>query len=350
VYENINYETIKQRILSKIQGIDKREGSFVNDMVSPISTEFEGVYVELENILSTMFLEDISEEDLIKRCAEYGIYRKNGTYSEGIATFTGLENTVIPKDSLISTNTGLNFVTTEEKIIVTGTTTADIPIKSVEVGIVYNVEANTINTLSVGINGIIGVTNKEKLLGGTNVETIEELLNRLLLKLRTPATSGNKEHYKLWAIEVDGIGDAEIFPLAFGNGTVQVMPITTDKKAPDQTIITKVITKIEENRPIGATVTVTAPTEIKINIDAALEIDTNYSLQNIIDAYTEKITKYIQDSVPKIKTVDYFKALSLFYEIAGAKTVKNFKINNNTTNITIGPKEIQILGTINITV
>lgn len=350
MYEGMDYEVIKRNILSRIQGIDKSEGSFVNDMVSPLSMELEGVYVELEGLLSTMFLEDVSTEDLEKRAAEYGIYRKNGTYAEGVATFTGLENTLIPKDSLISTGTGLNFITIEEKTITIGATTIDIPIKAVEVGSVYNVDPNAINTLSVGINGIISVTNKEKTAGGTNIETDEELLNRLLLRLRTPATSGNKEHYRLWAMEVDGVGDAKVFPLWNGNGTVQVLPITTDKKAPDQIIINNVITRIEEKRPIGATVTVTAPREVGINIVAILEIDTNYALQNIINSYTEKITKYITDSAFKVNVVDYFKCLSLFYEISGVKTVKDFKINNSTSNVGVAEKEIQVIGTINITV
>lgn len=349
MYENMKYEVIKQNILSSIKGIDKREGSFINDMVSPVSMELEGNYVELEKLLSVFFLEDMNEEDLIRKCAEYAIYRKMGTYAEGVATFTGLENTLIPIDTLLSTNTGSTFVTTEEKAIPPGVTTIDIPIKATDVGDMYNIDPNSINTLSVGINNIISVTNKEKLTGGTDIETIKELLNRLLLRLRTPGTSGNKEHYKLWAMEVDGIGDAMVFPLWNGNGTVQVIPITTDKKVPDQTIINKVSTTIEEKRPIGATVTVTAPTEIQINITATIEIDTNYVFQKIIDVYTEKITKYIKDSVPNIKVVDYFKCLSLFYEVEGVKSVKNFKINNDTTNINIGTKEIQVIGTITIT-
>lgn len=350
MYEDMNYEAIKNNILSKIQGIDKREGSFVNDMVSPISMELESNYVELGKILLTMFLEDMSSESLEKRAAEYGIYRKNGTYAEGSVTFTGIENTVIPVNTLLSTSTGLNFVTIEEKTITTGTTIIDILVKATDVGTKYNVEPNTINILSVGINGILSVTNNVKLVGGTDIEKDVELLNRVLLRLRTPATSGNKLHYKLWAIEVDGVGDARVFPIWNGNGTVLVMPITTDKKAPDQTIINNVIIKIEEERPIGAIVTVQAPTEININIAATLEIDINYELQNIINSYTEKVIEYIKDSVFKVNVVDYFKCLSLFYEIPGVKTVTSFKINDNTNNIAIDDKEIQTIGTINITV
>lgn len=348
MYENIDYETIKLRILSRIHGIDKNEGSFINDMVSPVSMELENVYVELEKLLSTMFLEDMSKGDLEKRCSEYGIYRKNGSFSEGAASFSGIENTVIPINTLISTNSSLNFTTIEEKVIAKGTSTVDISIKAIDVGSKYNVESNTINNLPVGINGIINVTNKDEIVGGTDIETDEELLARLLLRLKTPATSGNKEHYKLWTMEIDGVGGAEIFPLWNGNGTVQIIPITTDKRCPTQTIINKIITKIEEERPIGATVTVTPPQENKINVIATIELNPNADLETVQKEYGYKFTKYISDSVFNVYIVDYFKCLSLFYEIEGIKTVTNFEINGTTNNIIIPEKEIQVVGTITI--
>lgn len=349
MYENKTYEAIKNDILSKILGIDTREGSFANDMVSPISAELESSYNELDKLLLKMFLENLSSEDLERRCEEYGLTRKSGTLSEGFATFTGVQGTVIPVNTLISTTTGLNYVTTIEGIVAAGGT-VDIKIQSVDVGTKYNILANTINIINVSINGITSVINKESISGGTDIETDEELKNRLLLQLRTPATSGNKEHYKLWSMEVNGIGDARVFPLAGGAGTVLVMPITTDKRAPSETIINNVINKIEEKRPIGAAVTVQAPTEILINVDATLIIDTNFTLQSIIDAYAYKFNNYIAESAFKINTVDYYKCLSLFYEIEGVKTVTIYKLNNDTKNISIGDKEIQVAGNINITV
>ncbi|MCT4544429.1 MAG: baseplate J/gp47 family protein [Vallitalea sp.] len=348
MYENIDYETIKLRILSKIHGIDKNEGSFVNDMVSPVSMELESIYVELEKLLSTMFLEDMSKNDLEKRCSEYGIYRKKGSCSEGIASFSGLENTAIPINTLVSTNTALNFVTIEEMIIPEGTAKVDVGIKAIDVGSKYNVQANAINTLPVGINGITSVTNKNEMIGGTNIEADEELLDRLFLRLKTPATSGNKEHYKLWTMEIDGVGGAKIFPLWNGNGTVQIIPITTHKRCPTQAIINKIIVKIEEKRPIGATVTVTPPQENKIDVTATIVLNNNADIESVKNEYGYKFTKYISDSVFKVNIVDYFKCLSLFYEIEGIKTVTDFKINGTTNNIVIPEKEIQVVGIITI--
>ena len=58
-YNQETYEAIRQRILdSMTNDIDKREGSFVSNMISPIGVEFAKYYIELDNILSIMFLED----------------------------------------------------------------------------------------------------------------------------------------------------------------------------------------------------------------------------------------------------------------------------------------------------
>ncbi len=348
MYEDKTYENIKTSILDKIEGIDKREGSFLNDMVSPLSFELEGAYQQFNAMLGIMFLDDSTGIYLEKRAKEYGITRKQGTYATGEVTFTGNENTVIPQGSLVSTTTNLIFETIED-VIIEASTEATVGIEAQNVGAKYNVLANTVTLIPVSINGVTAVTNNIETLGGTDIETDKELLNRTLLQIQNPATSGNAMHYKLWALEEDGVGDAKIFPLANGNGTVLVLPITSDKEAPDNTILQNIRDNIEANRPIGATVTVNAPTEVIINVNATINLDSNYTVDSVLSVYTEKFSNYIKDSVFKIYNVDYFKCLSIMYEVPGVLEVTDFQLNNGTVNIIIGEQEIQVTGTINIT-
>ena len=49
-----------------------------------------------------------------------------------------------------------------------------------------------------------------------------------------------------------------------------------------------------------------------------------------------------------MSTVDYFKCLSMFYDIEGVVSVKTFTINGGTESISIGEKEIQVTGSIDI--
>lgn len=57
---------------------------------------------------------------------------------------------------------------------------------------------------------------------------------------------------------------------------------------------------------------------------------------------------YQKKSVFKLSTVDYFKCLSMFYDIEGVVSVKTFTINGGTESISIGEKEIQVTGSIDI--
>lgn len=341
------YEDIKADILARITGIDKREGSFVSDMVSSVSMEMEAEYQELSNMLDRMFITTNSGDYLDRRAGEYGITRKDGTKATGTITFSGNADVTIPAGTLVATKSGLTFETTEEGTI--ETEDVDVLIRSLSIGAKYNVAASQITELPVGVIGVTEITNGVETTGGTDGETDAELRKRLMLRLQNPPTSGNESHYKMWALEVDGIGDARVFPEDGGAGTVKIIPVTTQKRAPNSDTIAKVLSHIEENRPIGASVAVVAPQETAINVSAVITLNSGYTLNDIKEGYTEALTKYLTDSVLKLYTVDYYKCLSLFYDLPGVSKVTSFKLNNATSNVTISDANIQVIGTVTIT-
>lgn len=347
-YDDITYESLKEEMLKDITLTDKREGSFVNDLISTSAMEGEKVYAALRQAISLFFKVDVKGEFADKFAAEYDIHRKEGTKAEGEVTFTGEPGIEIPLGTMCATSSGLIFLTTLDGVIgEDGTVT--LPAEAEEVGDNYNILAGYINTMPVAIRDVTSVTNAEIFLGGSEIETDEELMERLLLHLRTPATSGNTYHYMQWALEVDGVGDAKIFPLDDGPGTVGVMPITSSGRAPDQDILDAVYAHIEAERPIGATVSVYAPTEVMISINAEIEITAAVTLASVTAAYKSLFDAYIRNGVFSLTTVDYYRCLSMFYDISGVTSVKTFTMNGGTESITIGNKEIQVAGDVVIT-
>lgn len=348
MYEEYTYETIKAEMLEKITLTDKREGSFANDQVSSSALQGEKVWAALRRVISIFFLEDCTGVYLERFAAEREIYRKEGTKAHGEVTFTGEAGVEIPAGTLCSTINGLMFITTELGTIgIDGTVT--LPVEAEAVGDKYNILAGYITTMPVAIMDVTGVTNAEKFIGGTEVETDTELLARYLLVLRTPATSGNPYHYMQWALEVEGVGNVRVFPLDNGPGTVGVMPITSSGRAVDEDMIEAVIANIEEKRPIGATVSVYAPAEVMVTVTAEIEITSAVILADVLATYRAMFEAYIKDSVFKLQTVDYYKCLSMFYDIPGVSTVRTFLLNDGTENITVGNKEIQVAGDVSIT-
>ncbi|WP_317119990.1 baseplate J/gp47 family protein, partial [Clostridium neonatale] len=75
---------------------------------------------------------------------------------------------------------------------------------------------------------------------GTDIENNLSLFNRLMIKVQTPATSGNVYDYLNWALSVEGVGNALVKPLWNGNGTVKVLITNSENRAPTDELVKKV--------------------------------------------------------------------------------------------------------------
>ncbi len=56
--------------------------------------------------------------------------------------------------------------------------------------------------------------------------------------MRREAVSANKQHYKQWAEELDGVGRAKVFPLWDGDGTVKIV-VTDANMQPASDVLLK---------------------------------------------------------------------------------------------------------------
>ncbi|HHV75530.1 MAG TPA: baseplate J/gp47 family protein [Thermoanaerobacterium sp.] len=347
MFEEQTYDAILQRLLNNVSAdVDKSEGSFIYDALAPAALELAQAYVQLDNILQVVFAQTSYGEWLDKRAAEFGIYRKTGTKATGQVKFSGTDGTVIPSGTIVQTEAGLQYQTKADATISGGQAIADI--EAVEIGSQYNVPANTITILPVSIVGVTSVTNESPTTGGTNDEDDTSLLNRLLIKVQLPVTSGNVNHYKLWALDVAGVGDVKVFPLWNGAGTVKVVVIDSNKQPANTDIVNAVASYIEENRPIGASVTVESAQALNIDISATIVRDTNYTLEQVTANVSSKITAYLQSIAFKQNIVSYAWIGSLLLESTGVLDYSNLTINGGTSNITIGDEQVAVLGTVTL--
>ena len=110
MFENITPESIKADILAAIDSsLDTREGSFLNEMVTPVAMEIWKCYQSLNALIPIAFVDETSGPYIDKRGAEYGITRKAGTKATAVITFTGTSGTVIPSGTAFLTAGGLQF-------------------------------------------------------------------------------------------------------------------------------------------------------------------------------------------------------------------------------------------------
>lgn len=237
------------------------EGTFTYDVLAANSIEFAKQEVEREQAYKAMFARTSWGEYLEMRAEEHGIFRRQAVKAKGTVTVSG--NGTVPQGSVFQTFTGIAFYTTKAASI---TQSGDIPVECSTAGTIGNVKAGTITVIPMSIPGISSVMNADATYDGFDEEDDATLYNRLIFKVRQPATSGNVNDYIEWATSIAGVGHVTVVPLWNGNGTVKVIIADSSGSPASSNLLTQVSTTIETKRPIGATVSVVAPAILELHI------------------------------------------------------------------------------------
>src|SRR5699024_3353296 len=269
MFSNQTYEAIKQRIFDNINiDIDKREGSFLSNMVSPLSEELAKAYINMSDILSLGFIEDTFDTYLDKRVSEFGVYRKQGSKAIGEIKVEGKEGAIITNGTLIKAN-DLYFTVLNDIELPTDNI---LYVEANEVDYKYNLLASTEFELVEKNDKVTKLINESNFTKGVDIESDEELNKRFIKVVNNPSASGNKNHYEEWALEVNGVSRAIVYPLWNGNGTVKVTVVGNDNKPVLEDVRKNVEDHITENMPIGCQLTVTTPTNLDATIVATIEL------------------------------------------------------------------------------
>ena len=163
------YEEIKQRVLNNTDiNVDKREGSFLNNMASPLSYELAKFYIEQQDLVNMAFVKNGYFNYLDIKCEEYGISRKQGTKSVGEVIFTGENGTLISNGTMLVVD-DLYFVVLNDATIAENQ--AELVVEALEVGKQCNLSANTKLTATEPISGVNDIYVKSNFKNGTDVET-----------------------------------------------------------------------------------------------------------------------------------------------------------------------------------
>jgi uncharacterized phage protein gp47/JayE len=316
------------------------EGGFAWDTLSANSKEFEKAYAEMALIIEASFPQTSWGDWLTRKAEEHGIIRQEATNSSVILTITGQAGTTVQEGSLFSTNDGKNFLTVESKKI-EDDGTVDIKAQSQDVGTNCNVDAETITKIPVSIYGVSAVTNKSPAYDGFDEETDEELLERLLFKVRQPATSGNKNHYVIWATNVEGVGGVKVLPLWNGNGTVKVIITDAKNEIASEDLIAKVQNYIDEQRPIGATITVVSPKPL--NIDIGLKVTKGSGNPNEIK---NVVNDFFKTTAFEREYVSYAQVGKVILEktATGVQDYSDLTLNNKAENIALTDEQLPTVG------
>jgi uncharacterized phage protein gp47/JayE len=269
-----NIEVIYQRIKADMEAAVTGEVKIPRvSLLGILATVFAGsihlLYGFLEWLSEQLFVDTASGVGLLRWGNILGLPQKAATYPTGYIDFTGTAATAIPRDTVVTSSEGYEYETQAAYVIGTSS-----PVETVSkiAGKDYN---TTDTTLSLS-SPIAGVDSDAPVVSGfddgTDVESTQAWVNRLLQRFQNPPSSGNVEDYVRWALTVDGVGRAWCFEASDwkGTGTCGVAVSAADLSTLSAAIVSNVETYVEGVRPVGVAVDYYSPDVNKITFSVKI--------------------------------------------------------------------------------
>lgn len=188
----------------------------------------------------------------------WNVLRRPGSFASGTVQFTGNNGTVIPVDTRVQNEDGVEYGTTAIVTITGGV--ASTTVQAVESGTAGSyirpnppdpIYLQMVSPIS-GVDGKILVSGD--ITGGEDIEDDEAYRARILQRIQTIPTGGSAADYVRWATEFPGVARAWCYPLNDGPGTV-VTAITTSgtDPVPSSQLLSDVEAYIGDRKPVTAT-------------------------------------------------------------------------------------------------
>lgn len=401
MYEAQTYEVILarmlQRALTKNKNLDSRESSPLWHGLAPASVEFQNLYIALDTILQETFADTASRDYLILRAAERGL-------SPLPATYAVLELTITPAELALDMGTRfsigeLNYYVSAYKTPGVYEITCETP------GEAGNDYAGQVIPIEY-VEGLETCSVTSLLVPGEDDEDTEVFRQRYLDSLNSQAFGGNRIDYIQKVNAIPGVGGVKVYRAWNGNiqpatmippegtdewitglsdapegvkewlevvyqagknnlltvgGTVKLVIIDSEFKAPSEVLINQVQTAIDPLQNAGEGVGI-APIGHVVRVEGVQkeQVDVSFSLYYQHDWNWEAVESYVTQALN-----DYFLELaqtwadqeealvvrisqieSRLLNITGILDIANTKINGEDSNFTLQLDHIPNLGTI----
>jgi uncharacterized phage protein gp47/JayE len=346
----------------------KTQDEILTDMLSHAASLIEGLvlsaksdaYIKYEVIASQIaglyeylaFIEQhvafpvtATGEFLDKHAEEIGITRKAANKATGSLRLYGVEGSVAPIGTVVATlpdtdGSVVELETTAVGTIEVGQTYINVAAQAKVGGISGNIMADTSLVFVLPPAGFTSVTNPAAFTNGSDAETDDELRERYLFITTNPLGAGTESDYERWALEIPGVQSARVVG---GAGTVNVL-ITAADGIPSGTLIDSVLENINAVRPIGVSITVTAPTAKTQNIAVTVTVAGGYTVGAVTPYVQNVITSYINS----IEIGGTFVIARLIEKLMAIAGVEDVAVTTPSTNVSAAATEMFVEGTVTI--
>lgn len=179
-------------------------------------------------------------------------------------------------------------------------------------------------------------------------ETDAALLARLYAHWREPATSSNRYDYEHWAMAVTGIGAARCIEIWDGPGTVKVIVASMELKPVDDELAERVAAYIEENRAVGAEVTVVSAEGVDIRIAATVQLTEGAQIAAVQQEFQAAVQDYIAQTVFDNPFLSYNRLAFLLMGVPGVRDYTALTLNGGQDNIDLPLGQVPVLQSVEV--
>ena len=290
------YQAILSDMLALVPDtIDKREGSVIQTALGPGAYALEEAYLVLDQIQRAGYVQTAVGESLDRLAVLGNISRRQASPAVRLGEFSQ----AVPIGARFSTING------DQSINFTVTAATDNPLwmqltaeTPGEIGNRY-----TGNILPITfIAGLESARITNILIPGEDTETDDALRQRLITALTEKPFGGNVAAYREYVDGLDGVGSVQVYPTWNGGGTVKLSVMGADWLPASTTLVEQVQNAVDPlpnqglglgMAPIGAQVTVTAPTAVTVNVAASITLAPGYEVGQVQPLVEEAVEEYL---------------------------------------------------------
>ena len=344
---------------------DQRDTSPIPTSLSPAAYTFEGFYLLLNQVQQQAFIQTAAGTAL----DDLGVIAGVSRYPASAAVRLGVFNVSVPLGARFSTVNGANSI---NFYVSAATSTANQYQLTAETpGSIGNDYTGAILPISV-ISGLTSAQITDILVPGDDEETDDEFRARIISALTNKPFAGNIAAYQNEILSIDGVGAVQVYPTWNGGGTVLCSVLGADYMPASEQLVQNVQNIIDPPTqglglgfaPIGATVTIAAPTEVTVNISATLTLASGYSIEqvqtpitNAIEAYMLSVrkswsTNISTTSVTYIANVYLSQITAAIVGVPGVLNATNVQLNGATSDLILtetgSTQQVPVTGTVTL--
>jgi uncharacterized phage protein gp47/JayE len=227
---------VRDSVRAKLPGSDATVPNSVLRVVSDVQGGLCHLTLQYVDWLALQLLPDTAETEWLDRHAQIWLVNADGTVgrkqptpAQGTVTVTGIQGTLVPTASDLTSSNGVTYETTQQ--ITIGVAATSVTVQAVDYGSQGNQLAGAILSFSPAVAGADQAATVVELASGTDQETDDELRARVLDRIREPPMGGDADDYVQWALAVPGVTRAWSFPQEMGIGTMTVRFMMDDLRA-----------------------------------------------------------------------------------------------------------------------